>query len=78
VGSYTLVFSPDSTKIVYVAQAENKQIAVVNGKAGEKEVNKYNSIVALGKKGFAFETSDRFRFLAVKEKSVYSIEVKIN
>ncbi len=73
VGSQTLVFSPDSKKLAYVALKENRQIAVIN----EKEISEYDGIVALEKGGFVFDAPDTCRYLAMKDKSIFLVETKV-
>jgi len=68
-----LLFSPDSKYLAYVAQSDNKQFVVV----GAKEEKFYDNIIIPTMGRIVFDASDRFHYLAVMNKGVYLVDVKI-
>jgi len=67
------VFSPDSRHVAYVAQSGKGQCVVVDGREGKG----YDSIVTIGGGTALFDSPRTFRYLAVKQKEIYSVEERI-
>ena len=73
IGNRSLVFSPDSKYLAYVAQSDNKQFVVV----GEKAEKLYDNIMIIAMDRIVFYSSDRFHYLAVRDKSIYLVDNNI-
>ena len=70
----SLVFSPDSKHLAYAAQSGKKQFVVVD----EKEEKQYDRIVLIGEEMVIFDSFDSLHYLAIGDKNIYLVEVKIN
>ncbi len=68
-----MTFSPNGKHLAYIARAENKQIVIID----DKEIGQYDGVLALENGGLVFDASDAFHFLAIKDKSIVLVEVKI-
>jgi len=73
VGNKSLVFSPDSKYLAYMAQSDNKHFVVF----GAEKQNFYDNILNLTMGGIVFDSSDRFHYLAIRDKSVYLVEGRV-
>ncbi len=72
-GIGTLIFSPDSKRMAYVAGAGNKYFVVVDGKEGKQ----YDSIVTIRGGRIVFDSSDRLHYLVVKGNDIYLVEERL-
>ena len=71
----TLIFSPDSTRLIYEAKKSNKVFVVLD----EKEGRQYDSILCGWPMGgwIIFDSHDNFHYLARKNDGVYLVEERI-
>jgi Tol biopolymer transport system component len=67
-----IVFSPDSKRTVYIAKDGDKEFVVVPG-VGRLEYD----MAGIAGSGIFFEANDRFHFMAIKNKGVYLVDVKL-
>ena len=67
------IFSPDSQRVAYGAQAGEKRFVVVDGKEGEL----YDEIVTDEGGGIIFDSADRLHYLAIKGEGIYLVEERI-
>jgi hypothetical protein len=71
IGEGTLVFSPDSRRVAYAAQAANKWFVVVDGSEGKG----YDSILG---EGIIFDSSNSFHYFATRGTGIYSVIERIS
>ena len=58
----SLMFSPDSKHVIYVAEVGKKQVVAVDGNPGKP----YDSIMTSGGRSVVLDSPDSFHYLATK------------
>jgi hypothetical protein len=69
----SLKVSPDSRRLAYVAWAGDKRFVVVDG----KQEKQYDGIITKGVGTVIFDFPDSLHYLAIKGKSIYLVEARI-
>jgi len=70
---FSLAFSPDSMHLAYAAQSGKKQFVVVD----TKEEKHYDEVLFIGKESVIFDSFDSLHYLAIRDKNIYLVELKI-
>ena len=75
IGEGSLIFSPDSKRLAYVAMGSNRDFVVVNENEGKQYETIFTSSMGGGR--IIFDSPDSFHYFAVLGSGIYLVEENI-